>query len=121
MADSTHDLASPTDGPSERRMVRSPTSLFRLLIGVSLLLLGVLAAWRFDNTITAFYLDLNLIISVVPSWLTLIPAAVVTAILLITPVVVNVKLARQRRWRLLLVVDLAAIAAIALHALDRLA
>ena len=113
MADSTHDLASPTDGPSERRMVRSPTSLFRLLIGVSLLLLGVLAAWRFDNTITAFYLDLNLIISVVPSWLTLIPAAVVTAILLITPVVVNVKLARQRRWRLLLVVDLAAIAAIA--------
>ncbi len=117
MADTSHDLATLADSMGERKMVRSPTSLFRLLIGLCLLLLGVLLVWRFDNTVTAFYLDLRTIMSVVPSWLTLIPAVVVTTILVLTPIVVNVKLARQRRWRLLLVVDLAAVAAMALSQL----
>jgi uncharacterized protein (TIRG00374 family) len=92
-------------------MVRTPTSLFRLIVGSLTLAAGVVAVWRFDNAITAFHYDLRAIVDVFPQWLIALPLVVVTAVLVIAPIVVTVRLARARSFRLLGLVTLAATSA----------
>ena len=92
-------------------MVRTPTSLFRLIVGAITLVAGVVAVWRFDNAITAFHYDLRTIVGAFPEWLVALPLVVVTAILAIAPVVVTVRLLRARSFRLLGLVTLAAASA----------
>ncbi len=92
-------------------MVRTPTSLFRLIVGSLTLAAGVVAVWRFDNAITAFHYDLRAIVDVFQQWLIALPLVVVTAVLVIAPIVVTVRLARARSFRLLGLVTLAATSA----------
>ncbi len=92
-------------------MVRTPTSLFRLIVGSLTLAAGVVAVWRFDNAITAFHYDLRAIVGVFPQWLIALPLVVVTAVLAIAPIVVTVRLVRARSFRLLGLVTLAAASA----------
>ena len=94
-------------------MVRSPTSLFRLVVGLVVLAAGVVVTWRFDNSVTAFFLDLDSATGFLPEWLSTVPLVVVASILLVTPFVVNIRLIRARSWRLLGLVNLAALAAVA--------
>jgi undecaprenyl-diphosphatase len=95
-------------------MIRTPTSLFRLVIGLLVLSVGVLTVWRFDNSVTAFFLDLDAVTKVLPEWLSSVPLMVVTSVLVLTPFVVNVRLLRARSWRLLGLVNLAGISAMVL-------
>lgn len=95
-------------------MVRTPTSLFRLVVGLLVLAAGVLTVWRFDNAVTAFFLDLDSLTRFLPEWLSTVPLVVVAAILLVTPVVVNVRLIRTRSWRLFGLVNLAGLSALLL-------
>jgi len=95
-------------------MVRAPTSLLRLLIGAIVLVIGVLVTWRFTNTMAALNIDWEDVSHLLPAWIRSIPLVVVGLTLLLVPVVVNFQLIRYRRWRLLAVVNLAAIAAFVL-------
>jgi len=92
-------------------MVRTPTSVFRLLVGLATLGAGVVAVWRFDNAIAAFHFDLQTIVGVLPEWLVAVPLVVVSAILVIAPFVVSYRLLRARSFRLFGLVTLAAAAA----------
>lgn len=97
--------------PTERRMVRSPTSLLRLLVGAAVTVVGVLVTWRFSNTMAALNQDWEQLTHLLPAWIRAIPAVVVALTLLLVPVVVNVQLLRFRRFRLFGVVNLAAVTA----------
>ncbi len=97
--------------PAERRMVRSPTSLLRLLVGVTTTAVGVVITWRFANTMAALNRDWEQLTHVLPAWIRAIPTVIVGLTLLIVPFVVNVQLVRYRRYRLWGVVNLAAISA----------
>lgn len=108
MADDLHDDV-PDD--TDRPLVRSPTYLLRLCVGVLVLLAGVLLAWRFDNTGAALNLDTASTLRWIPSWIRAMPEVLVIAVMLLTPLVVNLLLLRYRRWRLFGLVNLAAIAA----------
>lgn len=92
-------------------MVRSPTSVLRLLVGLTVTALGVVVAWRFSNTMAAFDHDWEQVTDVLPPWIRAIPSVMVALTLLLVPVAVNVQLLRYRRWRLLLIVNVAAVAA----------
>ncbi len=112
---------APVDPPSaaersgpERRMVRSPTSLLRLLVGVVITAVGALIMWRFSNTMAALNGDWEQLTDLLPTWIRAVPLVIVGLTLVIVPVVVNVQLLRYRRFRLWAVVNLAAIAAFAL-------
>jgi undecaprenyl-diphosphatase len=100
--------------PAERRMVRSPTSLLRLLVGVAITALGVFITWRFANTMAALNRDWEQLTHLLPAWIRAIPTVIVGLTLLLVPVVVNVQLLRYRRFRLWGVVNLAAVGAFVL-------
>lgn len=92
-------------------MVRSPTSLLRLLVGVVVMALGIFVTWRFSNTLAALDRDWEQLTHVLPAWIRALPAVVVGLTLVVVPVVVNVQLLRYRRIRLFGVVNLAAVTA----------
>ncbi len=112
------DLPAPAgDQPRDhtgRPLVRSPTYLLRLVVGVVVLLAGVFLAWRFDNTGAALNVDTTATLRWIPPWLRAMPEFLVAAVLLLTPLVVNLLLLRARRWRLFLIVNAAAVAAMLL-------
>jgi len=92
-------------------MVRSPTSLLRLLVGITVTVFGIAVTWRFSNTMAALNDDWEHLAHMLPAWIRAIPTILVALILLVVPLVVNLQLLRYRRIRLLAVVNLAAIAA----------
>ncbi len=92
-------------------MVRSPTSLLRLLFGLGVLAFGVVVTWRFSNTMAALNRDWEQLTHVLPTWIRVIPPVIIGLVLLAVPVVVNVQLLRYRRFRLFFVVNLAAVVA----------
>ena len=110
-ASSTDDTAPE---PAERQMVRSPTYVLRLLVGVVVSALGFLICWRFANTAAAFNVDWEALVRPLPTWLQALPLVVVVLVLLVAPIATNVVLLSRRRFRLALLVNLAAIAAFAL-------
>jgi undecaprenyl-diphosphatase len=105
-------MTDTTIDDTDRPLVRSPTSLLHLVVGVVTLLVGALVTWRFANTAAALNLDWEAVIDPLPTWLEAVPLVLVVAVLLLSPVVVNVQLLRYRRWRLLLVVNVAAVVAL---------
>ncbi|UDY34443.1 lysylphosphatidylglycerol synthase domain-containing protein [Dermatobacter hominis] len=100
--------------PAERRMVRSPTSVLRLLVGLAITALGMFITWRFANTMAALNRDWEQLTHVLPAWIRAIPTVIVGLTLLLVPIVVNVQLLRYRRFRLWGVVNLAAFSAFVL-------
>lgn len=112
---------SPTGGAErpgpERRMVRSPTSLLRLLVGLVITAVGALIIWRFSNTMAALNGDWEQLTDLLPTWIRAVPMVIIGLTLLIVPVVVNVQLLRYRRFRLWGVVNLAAVSAFVLSTL----
>lgn len=112
------DHAAPADAKAAAtaptRWVRTPTSLLHLVVGAVLLGLGLLVAWRYSNAAAAVNADGEAITRRLPSWLRLLPVVVVESVLVVLPVAVNAVLLARRRFRLLAVVDAAAIAAVVL-------
>jgi len=118
------DVTSPSSSAStaadvavdrgERRMVRSPTSLLRLIVGVAVTAVGVGITWRFSNTMAALNRDWEQLTHLLPGWIRAIPPLIVGLTLILVPVVVNLQLLRYRRLRLFGVVNLAALAAFAI-------
>ena len=111
ITDAPLDAASE---PTERQMVRSPTYLLRLVVGLVVLWAGIVIAWRFSNTAAALNADWDQLVSPIPRWIQALPLLVVLLAFLVTPLVTNVLLLVRRRFRLLLVVNLAALAALVL-------
>ena len=106
--------ASTEASSPERELVRSPTSLLRLLVGLVVTAIGALITWRFANTAAAMNRDWEQLTHLLPGWIRAIPPLVVGLTLILVPVVVNVQLLRYRRLRLFGVVNLAALAAFAI-------
>lgn len=98
-------------------MVRSPTSALRLLVGLTVTLIGVVVTWRFSNTMAAMNRDWEQLSHLLPAWIRSIPTVIVGLTLLLVPIGVNAQLLRYRRLRLLVVVNMAAIAAVVLSEL----
>ena len=81
------DVTSPSSSAStaadvavdhgERRMVRSPTSLLRLIVGVTVTAVGVVITWRFANTMAALNRDWEQLTHLLPGWIRAIPPLVV--------------------------------------------
>jgi glycosyltransferase 2 family protein len=109
----TTDAPPPATEP-ERQMVRSPTSLLRLVVGAVVLAAGIMIAWKFANTAAALNVDWEALVDPLPEWVQALPTIVVVLALLVTPVAVNIVLVVQRRFRLMLVINVAAVAAFAL-------
>ncbi|HNG24040.1 MAG TPA: hypothetical protein PLC03_08765, partial [Microthrixaceae bacterium] len=73
------DVTSPSSSAStaadvavdhgERRMVRSPTSLLRLIVGVTVTAVGVVITWRFANTMAALNRDWEQLTHLLPGWI----------------------------------------------------
>jgi glycosyltransferase 2 family protein len=95
-------------------MVRTPTSLLQLVVGTTILAVGTFAAWRYANAGAAANFDAEDLTRRLPEWIRLLPLVLIGAVLVLLPVFVNLALLVRRRWRLLLVVNLAAIAAVVL-------
>ncbi len=100
--------------PDERQMVRSPTYVLRLLVGVVVTALGVLVTWRFTNTAAALNIDWEDLVRPLPAWIQALPMVVVVLTFLVAPIATNIVLLVRRRFRLCLLVNVAAIAAFAL-------
>jgi glycosyltransferase 2 family protein len=93
-------------------MVRTPTSLLQLVVGTTILVIGTFVAWRYANAGAAANFDAENLTRRLPEWLRLLPLVLIGAGLVVLPLFVNVALLVRRRWRLLLIVNLAAIAAV---------
>ena len=103
--------------PLERQLVRSPTYLLRLVVGLVVSAVGFLITWQFANTAAALNVDWESLVSPLPQWILALPTIIVVLALLVVPVATNIVLIMRRRFRLLLLVDVAAFAAFALSEL----
>ena len=113
MTDATTTPSTAVE-PATRAIVRAPTYLFRLLVGLVVLLVGIVICAWFDNTAAALNVDWERMTDRLPSWLQALPVVITVAVLLLAPVVVNALVLYRRRFRLFLMLNAAAVSALVL-------
>lgn len=94
--------------------MRSPTYLLRLVVGLVVSAVGVLATWRFANTAAALNVDWEALVSPLPRWVLALPNIVVVLAFMVIPVTTNIVLVVRKRFRLLVLVNVAALSALGL-------
>ena len=85
--------------------------MLRLVVGVTVMVTGALFAWRFPNAASGLTIDGGRMVEDFPVWLRYLPLVALLVIYFLLPFVVNGILVWRRRWRLVLLVNVAAFSA----------
>jgi uncharacterized protein (TIRG00374 family) len=114
--DLTDGAADATQGDARPPLVRSTVYVFRLAVGVLLLLLGIVLLLVFENGLLGIKTDIQTLQDSWPGWLTSFIDTTFSVVLAGGILGTNGYLAFHRKWRRMLMINVAAITAILLGA-----
>jgi undecaprenyl-diphosphatase len=97
------------------RYVRSPVYVLRVVLGAVLLGFGLLVTVLFENALIGLFKDSSDMVASWPEWVEDLPVAVLAAMAAAIGIGLNLWLIGTRLWRRLLVINAAAIGALAAH------
>lgn len=97
------------------RYVRSPVYVLRALLGAVLLAGGFIATVLFENALIGLFKDSSDMVASWPDWIEDLPVAVLAVAAATLGIGINLWLIATRRWRRLVVINVAAVASLLAH------